>query len=338
MSEPLRDFDLKGKAFHGKHRLLNVVPIELDSAMLKSDHDARELTLRPGDRVVVETERGPLLGTVRGHVRRQLVEVGELDRVLRRATEHDAQTAERHAVAEIEAYRFAIERIRTRRLAMKLVRAQWMHDGSRLVFYFSADGRIDFRDLVRDLAHQFRTRIEMHQIGVRDGARMLGGIGPCGRELCCSTFLENFAPVSIRMAKDQGLTLNPTKVSGMCGRLMCCLVYEQQLYRSLRKRVPRAGKKVRTREGVGKVYDVDVINRRVGVELESGERKSFDVVDVVTLGKKSSDDGYVDHGVAPVEYEWDHQPASDDDESDAGKKKKRRRRRRSGKKGGKKGS
>lgn len=336
MSSDLRTFDLDGKPFRGKRRLLNVVTIEIDSARVKGEHDARELTLRPGDRVVVETGRGPVLGTVKSHVRRRLIEAGSLDRVLRRATEHDAQTALRHERSESEAYRFAIERVRARRLPMKLVRAQWMHDGSRLVFYFSAEGRVDFRDLVKDLAHQFRTRIEMHQIGVRDGARMLGGIGPCGRELCCSTFLDSFAPVSIRMAKDQGLTLNPAKVSGMCGRLMCCLVYEQQLYRSMKKLLPRAGKKVRTRRGVGVVHEVDVINKRLAVELASGERVTFEVADVVVLGKKQ-DDGYVDvEHAPPVEYVWDEDTSRGESEDGSGESSPRKgRRRRRGRRRGK---
>lgn len=335
MSTDLRPFDLKGEAFGAQRRLINVVQVQLEHAFGKQPCDARELTLRPGDRVVVETSRGPCLGVVRGHVRRELVEVESLFSVLRRATDHDVQTAERNRSSEDDAYRFAIERIRTRKLPMKLVRAQWMHDGSKIVFYFSAEGRIDFRDLVKDLAHRFRARVEMHQIGVRDGARMIGGIGPCGRELCCSTFLENFAPVSIRMAKDQGLTLNPTKVSGMCGRLMCCLVYEQQLYRSMKKRVPRAGKRVRTRFGEGTVVDVDIINKRVGVDLENGDRKLFDVVDVIEVGKDDSE-AYVDDGVAPVEYIWDDeaptkaQAAVDGGEGASKKKRRRRRGRRRG--------
>src|SRR5690606_31916253 len=165
--------------------------------------------------------------------------------------ETDIKQAKTNENIERDAYRFGIERIRARNLPMTLIRAQFMQDGSKIVFYFRAEGRIDFRDLVKGLAHRFRARIEMHQIGVRDGARMLGGIGPCGRELCCSTFLDNFEPVSIRMAKDQGLTLNPKKVSGMCGRLMCCLVYEQQLYRRMRTRLPRSGQAVATEFGKG---------------------------------------------------------------------------------------
>ena len=228
---------------------------------------------------------------------------------------------------------------------MKLIRAQYMHDGSKVVFYFSADGRVDFRDLVKDLAHRFRTRIEMHQIGVRDGARMLGGIGPCGRELCCSTFLESFAPVSIRMAKSQGLTLNPRKVSGMCGRLMCCLVYEQQLYKRQRRRMPRPDTEVHTELGPGTITSVDVINERVTVELRDTNRHTLPLAEV---SFEEPDAHTVDRHAAPppIDYDWDDdenagsskddakegEPSKDDSSSEGAQKKRagrRSRRRRS---------
>jgi cell fate regulator YaaT (PSP1 superfamily) len=290
--------------------------------------------------VIVEAEKGPVIATVKSHVQRRVVPRASLLKVLRVANDHDLLQAQRNEEMEKTAYTFAIQRIRARKLPMKLVRAQWMHDGSKVVFYFSADGRVDFRDLVKDLAHRFRTRIEMHQIGVRDGTRMIGGIGPCGRELCCSTFLEKFAPVSIRMAKDQGMTLNPRKVSGQCGRLMCCLVYEQQLYRRQRKRLPRSGKKVRTPQGAGTIIDVDVINKRLQISLDDGNRKTFDLDDVIVLGKN---DGQGDE-VAPVaatDYLWDDlSPVSLEDDpgadvEDPEKPRRRRRRSRGSKKSGK---
>ncbi len=268
-----------------------------------------------------------MIARVTGHVHRQLVDDPEIPRVLRKATDHDIKEADRNEEREREAYVFALKRIQARGLPMKLVRAQYMQDGSRIVFYFSADGRIDFRDLVKDLAHQFRTRIEMHQIGVRDGTRMIGGIGPCGRELCCSTFLENFAPVSIRMAKDQGLTLNPAKVSGMCGRLMCCLVYEQQLYRRMRKRLPRAGTSVKTPVGLGTVKEIDPINQRVTVILEDSNRKTFENDDVMLYDP--NDPGQkVDSNKTP-DGQWD---ALEPDSPSKSKKRRGRRRRSSGKK------
>ncbi|RAL25513.1 hypothetical protein DL240_04700 [Lujinxingia litoralis] len=282
----------QARPFGGKKKLYNVVSVRFRISQTRHNADARELQLKEGDHVIVDTERGPALARVCGLVSRQVLPTDSLPRVLRKATDTDIAQADKHADFEEQAYRFAITRIRARKLQMKLIRAQYMHDGSKLVFYFSADGRIDFRDLVKDLAHKFRTRIEMHQIGVRDGARMLGGIGPCGRELCCSTFLENFEPVSIRMAKDQGLTLNPKKVSGMCGRLMCCLVYEQQLYRRMRTKLPRAGKMVRTELGEAKILEVDVINRRVMVSYPDNNRKMLPVSEIELI-----DPNVVDRGV-----------------------------------------
>ncbi len=261
-------------------RLFNIVTVRFRTNFIKHDFDSRTLQLRKGDEVIVETSRGPVIATVESHIQRRLVHDDHVPRVIRRATSDDLDQASKNEHREEVAYRFALERIRSRRLPMKLVRTQYVHDGSKIVFYFSADGRIDFRDLVKDLAHRFRTRIEMHQIGVRDGSRMLGGIGPCGRELCCSTFLETFAPVSIRMAKDQGLTLNPKKVSGMCGRLMCCLVYEQHVYKRMRRRLPRPGTSVFTEDGAGTVISVDIINQRLTVEHEDMQRRTFPAHDV----------------------------------------------------------
>ena len=273
----------KASPFGTDHKLLNVVSIQYRLSHLKEDADARELQLQPGDQVIVDSERGPVIASVTGQVARKLIPRGSLPRVLRKASNFDLSQAEKNEEVERQAYRFAIERIRTRKLPMKLVRTQSMQDSSKLVFYFSADGRIDFRDLVKDLAHRFRTRIEMFQIGVRDGTRMLGGIGPCGRELCCSTFLENFEPISIRMAKDQGLTLNPRKISGMCGRLMCCLVYEQKIYRKMRSRLPRTGKSVLTEFGEGTVQSVDVINQRVWVSFPSEQNQLLPLDQVEVL-------------------------------------------------------
>ncbi|TDP61781.1 PSP1 domain-containing protein [Bradymonas sediminis] len=282
ISTPKTPTQVKGpRAMVGaKKRLYNVVQAVFRTSFVKYYFDARELQLAPGDQVIVRTERGPVIAKITGQIQRRMLPPNSISQVLRKATETDISQADKNETHERDAYRFCIERIRGRKLPMKLIRVQYMQDGSKIVFYFSADGRVDFRDLVKDLAHQFRTRIEMHQIGVRDGARMLGGIGPCGRELCCSTFLDNFAPVSIRMAKHQGLTLNPTKVSGMCGRLMCCLVYEQQIYRRMRKSLPRAGQRVRTELGEGEILGLDVINRKVTVRLDDQNRETFRVDDI----------------------------------------------------------
>ena len=282
----------------GRPKLVNTVEVRFQTSFLRHEVDAQELQLRQGEEVIIETDRGPALAVVAGHVSRQMRPAQSLRRVLRKANEGDLQQAQHNEDREREAHRFALERIRARKLPMKLVRAQYMHDGSKIIFFFSADGRIDFRDLVKDLAHRFRTRIEMYQIGVRDGARMIGGIGPCGRELCCSTFLENFAPVSIRMAKDQGLTLNPKKVSGMCGRLMCCLVYEQQIYKKMRKRLPRAGQPVHTPLGTGTILDVDVINERVNVALDDDNSRQLLPLAQIALHDPNAPEETVDHDLS----------------------------------------
>lgn len=271
-----------------RKRLFNMVQVEFRTNFLKVDYDAQRLHLSIGQDVIVETSRGPTVARVTSQIQRRFRAPEDVFRILRVATSEDLEQAHRNKEQENLAYRFALERVRSRRLPMKLIRAQLMQDQSKIVFFFSADGRIDFRELVKDLAHQFRTRIEMHQIGVRDGARMVGGIGPCGRELCCSTFLEHFAPVSIRMAKDQGLTLNPRKVSGMCGRLMCCLVYEQQLYKKMRRKLPKLGTPVFTGLGPGKITSVDVINSRVGVMLDDHNFKLMNLHDVTTQEPKAS--------------------------------------------------
>lgn len=280
---------LTRKPFGGKRRLHNVVRLRFKSSFISHTYDARLLELRQRDQVIVETSKGPALATIASEVYRAVMPRGSLKRVLRKASRKDLERDASNKQREKEAFLFALERVRHRKLDMKLIQVHCMHDGSKIVFYFSADGRIDFRNLVKDLAYRFRTRIEMRQIGARDGARMIGGIGSCGRELCCSTFLENFAPVSIRMAKEQGLTLNPKKVSGMCGRLMCCLVYEQQIYHRTRKRLPRINKPVLTAEGVGKIRSVDVVQEKLVVLLDDGRLEPFAVAEVVALTAREAE-------------------------------------------------
>lgn len=326
-STSFRTFDLEGRPFKDSMRLANVVEVQFRTNFLKHECDAQQLQLVPGDHVICKTDKGPVIARVTGHVRRQVIDPSNAPRILRKANDHDIIQADRNEELERSAYRFALKRISARGLPMKLVRAQYMQDGSRVVFYFSAEGRIDFRDLVKDLAHQFRTRIEMYQIGVRDGARMIGGIGSCGRELCCSTFLENFAPVSIRMAKQQGLTLNPAKVSGMCGRLMCCLVYEQQLYRRMRKRLPKAKTRVDTPDGVGTVKSVDPINQRVTVVFDDSNRKTFANDQILLHDPNRPKTG----GTPGADYDWEALDAESDSTSNGqndGKPKRSRSRRR----------
>lgn len=232
--------------------------------------DAGELVLKVGERVVVETEKGPVLGTVLGIPSEKEGGQKPSGRVIRRATPEDLDQFEKNRRLEEEAFRFCLQKIGEKQLSMKLVKTEVLLDRSKILFYFTAEKRVDFRELVRDLAARFRTRIEMRQIGVRDEAKMLSGIGSCGRELCCSRFLSRFELVSVKMAKEQNIALNPSKISGICGRLMCCLAYEYPIYLDLKKDLPKVGKSITTRYGKGKVIRQNVLNQTVTVQLEEG--------------------------------------------------------------------
>ena len=208
--------------------------------------------IRQGDKVIVETARGIEFGTVvTGPKEVKDEEVMQpLKSVIRIATEEDKRAEEKNREKEKEAFEICLEKIRKHNLDMKLINAEYTFDNNKVLFYFTADGRIDFRELVKDLAAVFRTRIELRQIGVRDETKIRGGIGICGRPLCCHTYLSEFAPVSIKMAKEQNLSLNPTKISGVCGRLMCCLTNEEETYEELNSRLPAIGDTVTTNEGL----------------------------------------------------------------------------------------
>lgn len=233
--------------------------------------------MKVGDHVIVETSRGIEYGTV-VEERRKVQEKclgDDLKPVLRIATEEDERQAEQNRRKEKDAYKICLQKIKEHQLEMKLVSTEYTFDNNKVLFYFTADGRVDFRELVKDLASVFRTRIELRQIGVRDEAKMLGGIGICGRKLCCSTFLSEFAPVSIKMAKEQNLSLNPTKISGVCGRLMCCLKNEQEAYEYLNSKLPKIGEKIKAKDGVsGEVQRVDILKQKVKliVEDENGDK------------------------------------------------------------------
>ena len=228
----------------------------------------KEFQVKSGDHVIVETTRGIEFGSVVSE-RRQVKEkcIGdELKPVLRIATKEDEERAAKNREKEKEAYKICLDKIKEHELDMKLVSTEYTFDNNKVLFYFTADGRVDFRELVKDLAAVFRTRIELRQIGVRDEAKMLGGMGICGRKLCCNTFLSEFAPVSIKMAKEQNLSLNPTKISGVCGRLMCCLKNEQETYEYLNSKLPSVGDYVTTDDGLkGEVSSVSVLRQEVKV-------------------------------------------------------------------------
>ena len=228
-------------------------------------------TLKKGDRVIVETVRGIECGEVTMENREVDDEqiVKPLKKLIRSATPDDLETLEKNKKKEKEAFDICEQKIESFALEMNLVDVECTFDGSKILFYFTADGRIDFRELVKSLASVFRTRIELRQIGVRDEAKMLGGLGVCGRPFCCKTFLGDFQPVAIKMAKEQGLSLNPTKISGTCGRLMCCLKYEQDGYEYLLKVTPKVGAIVDTKEGKGTVVECNLLSGILKVQLDS---------------------------------------------------------------------
>lgn len=231
--------------------------------------DPGALEINESDGVIVETTRGMEYGEVvlapRDIPEEQIV--APLKDVLRIATEDDHETHERNLQLEAEAFDICQEKVASHGLDMKLVDVEYTFNGSKITFFFTAEGRVDFRELVKDLAYVFKTRIELRQIGVRDEAKMLGGLGSCGRPVCCKTFLEDFQPVSIKMAKEQKLSLSPTKISGLCGRLMCCLKYEQDAYESMRKLMPRTNREVITPDGRGTVIDNNVITEKTKVRI-----------------------------------------------------------------------
>ncbi len=258
--------------------MINVVGVRFRQAGKMYYFDPKDLEIGRGTHVIVETSRGIEYGTViygpTGVTDDEVVQ--PLKAVIRIATPEDDQREAENREKEREAYRICQEKIEKHKLDMKLVAAEYTFDNNKLLFYFTADGRVDFRELVKDLAGVFRTRIELRQIGVRDETKILGGIGVCGRPLCCATYLSDFAPVSIKMAKEQNLSLNPTKISGMCGRLMCCLKNEQETYEYLNSQMPNVGDRVKTDDGMkGEVSSVNVLRQRVKVVVDLDDEKEI---------------------------------------------------------------
>jgi len=235
--------------------------------------DSGHFVLQRGDKVMVITEEGPALGWVATEPKTIFPQIPQtpLIKVFRLATQEELQQFEENSRLEKGVYEYCFERIKARELPMCLVGVERRFDGSKFVVFFTADGRVDFRALVKDLVKHFRTRIEMRQIGVRHQAKMVGGLGTCGRPLCCASFLENFDPVTIKMAKGQNLSLNPNKISGMCGRLMCCLSYEHSFYENIKKTLPKVGNKIETEHGEARVVRQNVLTETLTVALESGE-------------------------------------------------------------------
>lgn len=278
--------------------------------------DPADMNIQKDTYVVVETARGIEFGECVIGIK-EINEndiVSPLKSVLRIATNEDIEKHFKNKDKEKDAFDICLKKIQEHGLTMKLIDVEYTFDNNKVIFYFTADGRVDFRDLVKDLATIFKTRIELRQIGVRDEAKMLGGLGPCGRPMCCSSFLGDFASVSIKMAKEQNLSLNPTKISGICGRLMCCLNYEQSTYEDIRKRMPKVGSIVKTSEGTGEVFSNNIVKESIKVKLKKGEEEVLEEfkIDNIELIKGHYEDSIDDDDIKlEVESEEDRKLIKD---------------------------
>ena len=290
--------------------MIKVVGVRFKKAGKIYYFDPADMNIQKDTYVVVETARGIEFGECVIGIK-EINEndiVAPLKSVLRIATEEDIDRHFKNKDKEKDAFNICLKKIQEHGLTMKLIDVEYTFDNNKVIFYFTADGRVDFRDLVKDLATIFKTRIELRQIGVRDEAKMLGGLGPCGRPMCCSSFLGDFASVSIKMAKEQNLSLNPTKISGICGRLMCCLNYEQSTYEDIRKRMPKVGSIVKTSEGTGEVFSNNIVKESVKVKLKKGEEEILEEfkIDTIELIKGHYEDSVDDDDIKlEVESEED---------------------------------
>ena len=285
---------------------VEVVDIQFRPGQKVYYFDPAGIQLVAGDHVIIDTARGPEFGicAAGNHTIRQREVVAPLRSVLRIATIHDERIVAENRAKEKRAHDICMEKIAEHGLDMQLVSAEYAFDGSKILFFFTADERVDFRELVKNLASIFHTRIELRQIGVRDKAKMVGGLGICGRPFCCASFLDDFQPVSIKMAKTQNLSLNPTKISGTCGRLMCCLKYEQEAYEDLIRTSPKAESFVDTPEGRGTVVEIDLLRQRVKVRMEDAPEtiSTFANTDIAILrnGKAKKNDPPIPADLAPI--------------------------------------
>ena len=288
------------------NKTVQVVDIQFRPGQKVYYFDPGKLTVHTGDHVIIDTARGPEYGICAGgnHSIPEKDVVSPLRPVIRIATAQDERCVEENRQKEKQAYDVCLQKIAEQELDMQLVSAECSFDGSKLLFFFTADERVDFRELVKSLAAVFHTRIELRQIGVRDKAKMVGGLGICGRPFCCASFLDDFQPVSIKMAKTQNLSLNPTKISGTCGRLMCCLKYEQFAYEDLLRHAPKAESFVDTPEGRGTVTEVDLLRQRVKVRMEDRPEEirvfSNDEIAVLRSGKAKKTDLPIPADLAPI--------------------------------------
>ena len=299
--------------------MVEVVDIQFRPGQKVYYFDPAGLTCKQGDHVIIDTARGPEYGicTSGNHRIAQTDVVAPLRPVIRHATARDRQIAAENQEKEEKAFDICMKKIQEHELDMQLVSAECSFDGTKLLFFFTADERVDFRELVKDLAGSFHTRIELRQIGVRDKAKMVGGLGICGRPFCCASFLDDFQPVSIKMAKTQNLSLNPTKISGTCGRLMCCLKYEQDAYEDLLKKSPKVESFVDTVDGRGTVIEVDLLRQRVKVRLENEESTGvYNNADIAVLrnGKAKKTDPPIPDDLAPISGNGKRRKKSEDAE------------------------
>ena len=296
--------------------MIKVVGVRFKKAGKIYYFDPADMNIQKDTYVVVETARGIEFGECVIGIK-EINEndiVSPLKSVLRIATNEDIEKHFKNKDKEKDAFDICLKKIQEHGLTMKLIDVEYTFDNNKVIFYFTADGRVDFRDLVKDLATIFKTRIELRQIGVRDEAKMLGGLGPCGRPMCCSSFLGDFASVSIKMAKEQNLSLNPTQISGICGRLMCCLNYEQSTYEDIRKRMPKVGSIVKTSEGTGEVFSNNIVKESIKVKLKKGEEEVLEEfkIDNIELIKGHYEDSIDDDDIKlEVESEEDRKLIKD---------------------------
>ncbi len=264
---------------HNQSTLKSIIGIRFKDKGKVYSFDATDIVLKEGDMAIVDTESGSAMGVVVNGIRAIAHDKlpQNLRKVVRRASDDDLKIHKENLKTEEEAQKFCMGRVNERKLSMRLVGVESHFDKSKLVFYFTAENRVDFRELVKDLVQKYKMRIELRQIWVRSEARICGGIGMCGREICCSSFLNNFAPVSIKMAKEQNMLLNPEKISGLCGRLMCCLAYEHETYARAKKNMPKCGRSVVTPEGKGKVIRQNILEEMVVVDLGDGKEIEISV-------------------------------------------------------------
>ena len=296
--------------------MIKVVGVRFKKAGKIYYFDPADMNIQKDTYVVVETARGIEFGECVIGIKEINGNdiVSPLKSVLRIATNEDIEKHFKNKDKEKDAFDICLKKIQEHGLTMKLIDVEYTFDNNKVIFYFTADGRVDFRDLVKDLATIFKTRIELRQIGVRDEAKMLGGLGPCGRPMCCSSFLGDFASVSIKMAKEQNLSLNPTKISGICGRLMCCLNYEQSTYEDIRKRMPKVGSIVKTSEGTGEVFSNNIVKESIKVKLKKGEEEVLEEfkIDNIELIKGHYEDSIDDDDIKlEVESEEDRKLIKD---------------------------